>query len=166
MSSKNSYLLIAVVVLGLIIVAGMFLLFFIPEPVAYTPSSATTTFSGTNAHADDTVFTGTFTTSTTSAAWEKAFLVVNGEDSGTTIHLKKNERFVVDLGLLKWSVVFTPSDVIRRIPNSPDTNGVQGIYVADTIGSTTMHAIGGPHCATGEACPQYLINVDVHFIVK
>jgi predicted secreted protein len=92
--------------------------------------------------------------------------VITNADNNTTIELSKNERFVIQLGGgLKWSLSFDPSTGISRVPNSTTADGIQGVYEADAVGTTTLHATGAPICAAHEACPMLLAVMTATFVV-
>jgi predicted secreted protein len=92
--------------------------------------------------------------------------VVTSADNGQTITLSKNEHFVIQLSSnLKWTVVFDPSTGITHVGNTTTSAG-QGVYEADQVGTTVMHATGAPICNPGQACPDFLLEEIVTFNVK
>jgi hypothetical protein len=104
---------------------------------------------------------------TSTTTWEQGMTIVTTKDNFQTVHLSKNERFVIQLGSdLKWTLTFDPATGITRVPNSTTANGIQGIYEADQVGSITMHAAGAPVCKAGQACPMFLVEDTVTFVVK
>ena len=98
--------------------------------------------------------------------WTQGMTVVTGTELDPTVHLTKNERFAIKFGNdLSWKLVFTPSSAIMRVADSVSTDGFQGVYEADQVGTVTLVATGAPICKAGEACPQFLRNVTVTFVI-
>ncbi|MFZ2804167.1 MAG: MliC family protein [Patescibacteria group bacterium] len=105
-------------------------------------------------------------TSTDEAATGTATVTVTMQSSGTAIHLKKGQSFLLNLGNLKWTLSFDPADSMSKIPDSPESNGFQGAYEADAVGTTTLHGIGAPICNPGQACPMFLVNFTATIVVN
>jgi hypothetical protein len=84
-------------------------------------------------------------------------LIVTQADNGTTLHLVVGQQFLLDLGSsVDWAVTVADQGVVARVPGVLVIVGAQGIYAARATGTTTLSAIGSPHCTSG-ACPQYRI---------
>ena len=134
----------------------------VPKPIlpSAVPPVATNTTS---------ITTSTTTTSvgTTTPDWEKGMQVLTQSSNNTVVHLALNERFVIQLGSsLKWSFVFDPSTAITRVANFTTADGIQGIYEADKVGTTTLRATGAPICTPHQACPNFLQLTTITFVVK
>jgi hypothetical protein len=92
--------------------------------------------------------------------------VVTSADNFATIHLVKQQRFLLQLGnSLVWTVSFDPSGVITRVPNLPVVGGSQGVYEAASAGTTTLHASGRPICKPGQMCAMFILEVNISFVV-
>lgn len=134
----------------------------VPTPIQ---PSATTTISV--ATSSLVAATSSPITSTSTLSSESGMQVITPADNNTTVHLTKNERFVMQLGSgLTWTLSFDPAGSITRVPNSTTANGVQGVYEADVVGTTTLHATGAPICKAGQACPMFLEVSTITFVVK
>lgn len=92
-------------------------------------------------------------------------LVVTARDENTTIKLAKNQRFAVKFGDLSWTLSFAPDGAITRVPNTIATDGYQGVYEANRAGTVTLSANGQPICKLHEACPQYIQQIQITFVV-
>ncbi len=99
-------------------------------------------------------------------AWVGDMVVVTPQSNGSTIALKKNERFAIRLGdELNWTLLFSPSSGIVRVAHTTTADGFQGVYEAAQNGTTTLTATGKPVCAPTQPCPQYLVENKVTFVV-
>ncbi len=135
-------------------------------PVATLPSAPSATSSPIMASSSPTTGSGT-SVSTTTPDWEKGMQVITNSDNNSVVHLTKNERFVIQLGTgLQWSLAFEPAAGITRVPNSTTANGIQGIYEADGVGTTTLHATGAPICDPHQACPMFLAVFTATFVTQ
>lgn len=111
--------------------------------------------------------TGTSTASSTVPAWAQGMTIVTQSDQGKTIKLSLHERFALRLGNnLKWKLTFAPKDGVNLVPNTISAGGFQGVYEAAKIGTTTLSAEGQPICAAGTACPQFIMEVPVTFVIS
>jgi hypothetical protein len=129
-----------------------------------SPGTATITVPSTDRNAPP--YALTIITVDAAHAWENGMTVVRKQDTNQTINLALHERFVLELGSdLKWTLDFSPSGSITRVANSAATGGIQGVYEAVKAGNATLTATGAPICKAGQACPQFLINVTVNFVV-
>ena len=131
-----------------------------PIPPSAVPPVATSTTS---------ITTSTTTTSvaTTTPDWEKGMQVLTQGNNNMVVHLALNERFVIQLGSsLKWSFAFDPSTGITRVTNSTTADGIQGIYEAEKVGTTTLRATGAPICIAHQACPDFFELTTIIFVVK
>lgn len=85
--------------------------------------------------------TGSNTGSTTSSP------IVTLQDTGSTIHLKIGERFLLKLGEnYNWSPIIDNQTVASRVPNIMVVRGAQGLYEAHNSGMATLTATGDPWC--------------------
>ncbi len=138
---------------------------------AHTPSMSTTTPAyfpiASSTRGTSTPAASTFTpASTTVPSGEQGMKVITNADNGHIITLTKNERFVLQLGnSLKWNIAFIPP-LISRVSNSTTAGGVEGIYEADALGTTTMRATGAPMCDPHQACPEFLAETTVTFVIQ
>ena len=129
-----------------------------------TSNPGTTSITIPGASRNTAPFALTIITTDAAHAWENGMVVVQKEDTNQTINLGLHDRFILMLGSdLNWTVKFDPVGSITRVPNSTSTGGIQGIYETQQSGTATLNAIGAPICKAGEACPQFLINITVHF---
>ena len=95
-----------------------------------------------------------------------AMKIFTQDDNGSVIRLAKNEQFEIKLAnTLSWKLSFAPANIITQISNATTGGGLQGIYKASEIGSTTLNAIGAPICKQNEACPQFRVSVKIEFVV-
>ena len=107
------------------------------------------------------------TASSTVPSWATGMQILTGDDNGATFHLTQNERFAVRLGsTLAWVLTFAPAGNVTRVANSLTTDGFQGIYEADALGTTTLTATGHPVCAPSEACPQFIVEYSATLVVS
>ena len=90
---------------------------------------------------------------------------ITPQDQGATIKLKKNERFAIEFGTLSWTLTFTPASAITRVANTISTNGYQGVYEANQNTTVTLSAEGRPICKPYEACPQFIQQIRITFII-
>ena len=95
---------------------------------------------------------------------QNPMLTVTGADMNQTVDLTLNQKFVLNLGTLRWTVTFTP-DNIERVANTSDGTG-QGIYQAIGKGTTILHGTGAPICGPGQACPDFLEVMTITFVVE
>ncbi|HUD04103.1 MAG TPA: hypothetical protein VMR73_01260 [Candidatus Paceibacterota bacterium] len=104
-------------------------------------------------------------TATTTSSAEASLMVVTQSDNNTTVHLAQGEQFVINLGALHWTLVFSPENIIGRVLNTPDNTG-QGIYEGLHAGTTTLHGTGAPICNPGQACPDFMEAMTITFVVE
>lgn len=97
--------------------------------------------------------------------WQSGMAVVGAQSNGATVHLRPHERFLVRLGDLDWTLSLDPQDVIVRVPNTTTADGIQGVYEAAKAGTAVLTAEGRPHCETGAVCAQYIVHLQMTFIV-
>ena len=129
-----------------------------PSAVPAKPIATTTPVTATSSPAVGT--------STTTPPSEQGLFTVTQSDNNTTVHLTKNEYFVITLGDgLKWNLIFNPIGILSYVPNSLSST-TEGIYVADAIGTTTMRATGAPICKPDQACPMFLAVSTITFVIK
>lgn len=107
--------------------------------------------------------TTTATTSVPIAAGDKT---ITQKDNGKTLHIKQGSRVVISLGEMDWTLNFSTPGVLNRIKNIAALLGSQGVYTADTVGTTVLTAEGRPHCEPGEMCAQYIVNVTTTIVVE
>lgn len=125
--------------------------------------SAVTTTAPTKSHGDNPSVVGNVML----PSWVGDMVVVTPQSNGTTIALRKNERFAIRLGSeLDWTLVFSPASGITRVAHSTTADGFQGVYEAAQTGTTTLMATGKPVCTAQQACPQYLVEDNVTFVVR
>ncbi|MBA3789153.1 hypothetical protein H0X32_02015 [Patescibacteria group bacterium] len=131
------------------------------------PRSGDTSPVGTST---STVTTATSTQSpptTPDLSWEHGMTVITQKNDHSIVSLFKNERFVIQLGTdVNWKFSFDPVDGITRVPNTTTANGIQGIYEANKIGTTTLRATGSPICTPGAACPTFVLTTTITFVTK
>lgn len=106
------------------------------------------------------------TTTTATPDTSSNATTITQADNGKTIHVKQGTHVVLSLGELTWSLNFTPLGIINRIKNIAVLRGSQGVYTADTIGTTVLQAEGRPICNPGELCAQYIVNVTTTIVVQ
>lgn len=144
--------------LGIIIVLGV--ISYLLTLIGPGPSSVPTT-------ATSTIATTTMSDATSTPDWGVGMTIITRADTGKTITLARDARFVIQMGSdLNWTIAFDPSGIISRVANSTTADGIQGVYSADVSGTTTLHATGAPICKPGYACPQFLVAVPVTIVVQ
>jgi hypothetical protein len=94
------------------------------------------------------------------AITQNATISLTEADNGKTVSVKKGTRVVLALGEDVWTISMKPAGILNRIKNLAVIRGVQGIYTADTVGTTQISAEGRPNCDPGAMCAQYIKNFD------
>ncbi len=91
--------------------------------------------------------------------------VVTLADTGTTLQLKRGQRFVLKLGEgYNWQLDLDDSGVLSRIKNIAVLRDSQGVFVAEKPGTATLTATGEPECRNSQpACgqPSIMFNLNV-----
>lgn len=90
---------------------------------------------------------------------------VSQSDNNTTVHLAGDQKFILNLGALRWSIIFSPTGIIGRVSSTTDNVG-QGIYEGFHAGTTTLHGTGAPICKPGEMCPDFMEAMTITFVVE
>jgi hypothetical protein len=107
--------------------------------------------------------TNTFTNPTTTPTSTPA---LTQNYNGKTFIVHKGERFVLTLGDMMWNLSFTPDTIVNRVKNIATLKGSQGVYTADTVGTTVLKAEGRPICAEGQMCAQYIVQFTSTIVVQ
>ncbi|MDE2116283.1 MAG: hypothetical protein KGI79_00155 [Patescibacteria group bacterium] len=89
-------------------------------------------------------------------------VTVSPSDNGSTVTVHRNDRILLKLGdALQWAATVGDPSIISRVPNVMVVRGAQGLYTAESVGTTTLSAEGRPICAAGEMCPQFIQRFSV-----
>ncbi len=88
-------------------------------------------------------------------------VIITTADTGKTITLHKGDQFLLKLGELDWTLSFSKPSIVNRVKNIMVIRGAQGIYTADTIGTTVLTGTGKPICAEGSMCAMYMVAFKV-----
>jgi hypothetical protein len=92
-------------------------------------------------------------------------LVVTTADNGTSLHLAIGQEFLLNLGsAADWAVTVADQRIVQRIGGVLVVLGAQGIYEAQTAGTTSLSAVGSPPCLTG-VCPLYRLGFRITITV-
>jgi len=141
--------LIVVISLAVVIFVLLGVIFFYPPTtkapvvVPVTPPIATSTVS-------------------TSTAPASTPLTVTQADNGSTIHLMQGERFTLAFGTgLTWHFMFEPDGIITG-----SATAAGGNFEAAASGTATLRASGAPICDPGKACPQFIVETVITFVVQ
>jgi hypothetical protein len=87
-------------------------------------------------------------------------------DDGTTLHLSVGQRFLLDLGSgVDWTVKLGDEQVVRPVTGVLLPAGAQGVYEAQTPGTTVLSAAGIPHCTSG-SCALFRLGFGVTIAVS
>ena len=91
---------------------------------------------------------------------------ITGDDNGKTITVKKGSVIVVAISMEKWTLTFTPNNILTEIKNVGVIEGMQGVFSANKAGKTVLTAEGRPNCKEGQMCAQYIKNFTTTIVVK
>jgi len=94
-------------------------------------------------------------------------ITVTQEDNGQAYEINVGDGVMVQMGTdLDWSVDPEPPGILQPVPGvSTLARGVQAIYVASQAGTVTITANGRPNCPPGQACPNFIVQVQVTITV-
>jgi hypothetical protein len=123
-----------------------------------TPEQATTTTTGSVGVVTDNNVPVSTTANQT--------IAITQADNDKIVHVKKGTRIALALGEDVWTLRLSPTGIVNRITYIATMRGIQGIYTADTIGSTTLTGEGRPNCAGKEVCAQYIISFKTTIVVE
>jgi hypothetical protein len=106
-------------------------------------------------------------TAATSAPDTGRTITITQQDNGQTFNIQVGDRVVVKMGTtLDWTVDIEPPGILVPVPGVGTlARGVQGIYLAARPGTATLTATGRPICNPGQACPQFIQEVQVTIVV-
>ena len=95
-------------------------------------------------------------------------LTITPGDSGRTVLLQTNQRFVLKLGdNYNWTVTIPNQDVVSRVVNIMPVLGSQGVFEAHKAGTTTLQAAGDPTCRQSQPpCALASVNFTITITVK
>ena len=90
-------------------------------------------------------------------------------DNGKTFTLHPSDSFLLNLGIdtFDWAVNIDNQNVLSRVKGVMVIRGAQGIYEANSLGQTSLTAIGNPLCRNSvPACEMPSIIFRITVIVK
>src|SRR4051812_33524686 len=122
-SYKNTIIVIAVII---IVILGVYVLLTRPASHDYDLNNQSTTTIATTSLSTTPATTSNNNQATYSNKdnWQNDMQIVTGQGLNETVHVKKNERFIIQLGSgLNWNLVFDTEAIdkeaiITRVPNS------------------------------------------------
>jgi len=139
--------IIVAVVLGVIIVALLAVVLFYP-PTTHAPVMAPTPLPVASSSTPPGGLGGLV-----------PLVPITQADNGSTVHLAQGQQIELQFSSgLSWRFVFDPAGVI--------TASSGGLYTAAAAGTTVLRATGAPICNPGQACPQFLEEITIAFVVQ
>jgi len=91
---------------------------------------------------------------------------VTETDNRSTLHLEVGQQFLLDLGSsVEWAVTVADPEIVERLAGVLLVEGSQGLYSAQTRGTTVLSAVGSPPCAPGGACPVFRLGFRITITV-
>jgi predicted secreted protein len=138
---------------------------------AYKPGSTTLTAMGTpfcyNAVPRCLMPSRLFTLHVNVTGGNSSGLTVTMADDGKTIPLAVGQRFLLSLGQdFDWTVTVDDPNIVSRVVNITVVKSAQGVYEANKVGTTALHATGVIICPPGKVCSQIALAFRVQMVVQ
>ena len=94
---------------------------------------------------------------------------IGRSDGGHSVHVEVGQTVTVGLNgsSLRWSGLHQVGPhLLRQHGTTMESRGaLTASYVATKAGRTALQASGAPKCATGQACPQFIVLWQVRLVI-